>query len=326
MHVFIDTNIFLSFYHYSNDELDALHDVFANHEHGSATVYVTEQVRDEFVRNRDNKIKDALKKFNDSKLNPQFPSFMKGYEEYEKIRELAKEVKKLNKEILKKVNKQISEEKLPADELIANIFEESSVTKITRKRFSAARMRVSRGNPPGKNGSVGDALNWEILLEKVPEGNDVHIVSADGDFYSNLNEHRPNDFLVKEWESRKDANVFVYHALSEFTKEHFDGVAFSYDKDKEELIEKLGRSGNFARTHDLIGKLEKYQYFSIKEVKRILDAAVENDQFGWIVTDCDVSDFLNKHAVPRFSDLNDEEHRKIVQKVINEQNEREDDA
>jgi hypothetical protein len=251
---------------------------------------------------------------------------MKGYEEYEKIRELAKEVKKLNKEILKKVNEQISSEELPADKLIASIFEESSITKVTRKLFSAARMRLLRGNPPGKNNSVGDAINWEILLEKVPEGNDLHIVSADGDFYSSLNEHQPSDFLVKEWESKKNARVFVYHTLSEFTKEHFDGVAFSYDKDKEELIEKLGRSGNFARTHDLIGKLDKYQYFSAKEVKSILDAAVENDQFGWIVTDCDVSDFLNKHAVPRFSDLSDETHRAMLQKVINEQKERDENA
>jgi predicted nucleic acid-binding protein len=322
MHVFIDTNIFLSFYHYSNDELDALHDVFTDHEHGSATVYVTEQVMDEFVRNRDSKIKDALKKFNDSKINPQFPSFMKGYKEYDQIRDLAKKVEKLSKAILKKVNDHIEKQTLPADKLIASIFADFSITKITGKSFSAAHMRVLRGNPPGKNGSIGDALNWEILLEKVPKDNDIHIVSADGDFYSKLDEHRASDFLVKEWKAKKSKSVYVYHTLSEFTKEHFDGIAFSYDKDKEDLINCLSRAGNFSRTHDLISKLEKYQYFSAKEVKRILDAAIENDQFGWIVTDYDVSDFFNKHAVPRFSEISDDAHKAILQKVIDEQKER----
>lgn len=322
MHVFIDTNIFLSFYHYSNEELDTLHSVFTDHKHGSATVYVTEQVRDEFVRNRDNKIKDALKKFNDSKINTQFPFFMKGYEEYTQIRDLAKKVEKLNKEILKKVNDHIDKQTLPADKLIASIFDDFSIAKVTRKSFSAAHMRVLRGNPPGKNGSIGDALNWEILLEKVSEGNDIHIVSADGDFFSKLNENRACDFLVKEWKAKKSKSVYVYHTLSEFTKEHFDGIAFSYDKDKESLIDCLNSSGSFSWTHDLISKLEKYQYFSAKEVKRILDAATENDQFGRIVTDYDVSDFLNKHAVPRFSEISNDAHRAILKKVTDEQKER----
>jgi len=121
MHVFIDTNILLSFYHYSDDELDLLHNVFADHEHGSATVHVTEQVKDEFVRNRDNKLRDALKKFNDSKINPQFPSFMKGYEEYEKLRDITKAANKLSKTILRKAQLSIDKESLPADQLIAGI-------------------------------------------------------------------------------------------------------------------------------------------------------------------------------------------------------------
>lgn len=326
MHVFVDTNILLSFYHYSSDELDALNDVFANHEHGSATVYVTEQVKDEFVRNRDGKIKDALKKFKDSKIHLQFPSFMKGYEEYGRLREIADEAKSLSKSILEKVNEAIENEKLRADELITSIFAESSCTEVTAKRLEAANIRLARGNPPGKNSSLGDAINWEILLEKVPENNDVHIISADGDFYSALNEEKPGAFITKEWERKKKGAVFVYRTLSAFTKEHFDGIAFSYDKDKQELIEKLEMSGSFARTHDLIARLSEYSYFSLKEVEEILDAAAANSQFGWIVSDYDVSDFLNKHAVPRFSDLMNDAHKELVSSVIREQKERAADA
>lgn len=326
MHVFVDTNILLSFYHYSSDELDALNDVFADHEHGSATVYVTEQVKDEFVRNRDGKIKDAIKKFNDSKVHPQFPSFMKGYEEYERLREIAEEAKQLSKSILKKINDCIAKEKLPADKLISKIFRDSNSTKVTTKRMDVANTRLARGNPPGKKGSLGDAINWEILLEKVPNDNDVHIISADGDYYSVLDEHKPSAFIVKEWKRKKKGKIYVYRTLSEFTKEHFDGIAFSYDKDKQELIERLENSGNFARTHDLVAQLDKYPYFSLKEVIEILDAAESNSQFGWLVTDYDVSDFLNKHAVPLFADIKKESHRELLIKVIEEQKEREGDA
>ncbi|RMB09026.1 hypothetical protein BXY39_1673 [Eilatimonas milleporae] len=52
MHIFIDTNIFLNFFHFTKDDLDALNDVFASQEHDAATVYLTEQVRDEIRRAR----------------------------------------------------------------------------------------------------------------------------------------------------------------------------------------------------------------------------------------------------------------------------------
>ncbi|MDO0865282.1 PIN domain-containing protein, partial [Xanthomonas campestris pv. campestris] len=86
MHVFIDTNILLNFFHFTKEEIDALGDVFASHEHGAATVHLTRQVCDEFLSNRENKIKDALKKFKDVKFAAQLPAFMKQYGEYEQIK------------------------------------------------------------------------------------------------------------------------------------------------------------------------------------------------------------------------------------------------
>ena len=87
MHVFIDTNVLLNFFHFTKEEIDALNNVFASHEHGAAKVHLTEQVCDEFHRNRESKIKDALKKFKDARFAAQLPAFMKQYEEYEQIRQ-----------------------------------------------------------------------------------------------------------------------------------------------------------------------------------------------------------------------------------------------
>jgi len=319
MHVFIDTNILLNFFHFSKDELDALHDVFGSHEHGSATVHLTQQVRDEFARNRENRIKDALKKFKETRFSPSLPSFMKAYGEYGQIRSLSHQLQSMQQTILEKVQRDIESLGLLADQLIGQIFQQSNIHGIDRKIFEEASMRMTLGNPPGKSGSIGDAVNWEILLKAVPDGEDLHVISEDGDFYSAMDEHRASRFLVEEWKSRKHGTLSVYRTLSAFMSQHFDGVAFSFDKNKEALIDELFESGSFARTHELVGKLQNYSYFSAKEVARILDAAVANDQVGWIATDTDVSDFLNRVAVPHIATIVGDEQKAVLKKVSDEQ-------
>jgi predicted nucleic acid-binding protein len=322
MHVFIDTNILLNFFHFSKDELDALNDVFASHEHGAAKVHLTEQVCDEFRRNRENKIKDALKRFKEVKYSAQLPSFMKGYEEYNSIRKLSTELQQLVKAIMDKADADIASRKLLADSLIEDIFSRSEILETTDEVFSVASMRMAIGNPPGKNNSIGDSINWTVLLQSVPNEENLHVISEDGDYYSSINEEAVHPFLEEEWKKKKQSSVFVYRTLSAFMKKHFDGVAFTFDKTKDAIIDDLSCTGNFATTHQLIGKLEAYSYFSLKEVERILAAAAGNDQFGWIVTDCDVSDFLNRVAVPRIANIADQDQREILDKVVEEQNKR----
>lgn len=322
MHVFIDTNILLNFFHFSKDELDTLNNVFASHENGAATVHLTQQVCDEFRRNRENKIKDALKRFKDVKFSTQLPSFMKGYEEYEGIRRLSKELQVLVKSITEKVDADILAKALLADKLISDIFSRAKIIETTSELFSVANMRMAIGNPPGKNSSIGDAINWTILLSNVPNKEPLHIISEDGDFYSSLNEDAVHPFLEEEWRRRKESRLYVYRTLSAFTKVHFDGVAFTFDKTKEALIDDLVTARSFAATHQLIAKLETYSYFSLKEVERILAAAVENQQFGWIVTDNDVSDFLNRVTISRMESITVPEQRDLLQKVSAEKKER----
>lgn len=315
MHVFIDTNILLNFFHFTKEEIDALSNVFASHEHGAATVHLTQQVCEEFSRNRENKIKDALKKFKDIKFAAQLPAFMKEYEEYEQIRRKSSELQDLVKSISGKVDAAVVEDGLLTDALIKDIFAKSCPIPNTPDLFGKAHMRTLLGNPPGKNGSMGDAINWLALLDAVPNGENIHVISEDGDYYSVLDENRPHPFLKSEWRSKKGAELFVYRTLSLFLKEHFDGVAFSYDKDKDALIEDLVDSGSFAVTHNIIAKLERFGYFSLKEVQRILAAAVSNNQFGWIVADDDVCAFLQRVAVPRMGALADPEQVEILKKM-----------
>ncbi len=316
MHVFIDTNILLNFFHFTKDEIDNLSNIFASHEHGAATVHLTEQVCDEFLRNRENKIKDALKKFKDAKFSAQLPAFMKQYEEYESIRIKCAELQALAKDISTKVDNDVVSNNLITDKLIKEIFEKSEPIPTSNKLFRQAKMRMSIGNPPGKNNSIGDAINWIALLETVPEGENLHVISEDGDFYSTLDEYRPHPFLREEWKREKNAELFVYRTLSSFLKEHFDGVAFSYDKNKEALIESLSESGSFAETHHLVAKLEQFGYFSLREVQRILSAALVNSQFGRIIEDDDVYKFIKRIAAPRLTSLIDQEQVEFLRHLL----------
>lgn len=324
MHVFIDTNILLNFFHFTKEEIDALSDVFASHEHGAACVHLTEQVCDEFLRNRESKIKDALKKFKDVKFVAQLPAFMKQYEEYEQIRQKSNELQDLAKSILRKVDVDVVENGLTTDTLIKDIFDRSEPIPTTPELYAKAQMRMSLGNPPGKNGSIGDAVNWLALLDAVPEGENLHVISEDGDYYSTLDEYRPHPFLKQEWKEKKNGDLLVYRTLSSFLKEHFDGVAFSYDKNKEALIDSLYESGAFAMTHHLIAKLEQFGYFSLKEVQRILNAAVTNSQFGWIVDDTDIYEFLKRVAVPRMGNLTEQDHIDLLKQMLSNKAEKAD--
>ena len=86
MELFIDTNIFLNFYHLSKDDLEELRKLVALVAEGTITLYLPEQVINEFYRNRDAKLADALKKFQQEHLNNQFPQICKEYTEYTEMR------------------------------------------------------------------------------------------------------------------------------------------------------------------------------------------------------------------------------------------------
>lgn len=325
MHVFIDTNIFLKFFHFSKDDLSALEEVFASREQGSAQVHLTAQVREEFHRNRETKISDALKRFKSSTPPANFPSFMRSYPVYYELVKINKKLQKKYQQLCAEVEKDIKDQNLLADRLMLDILERSKVITTSDSIYEAAMRRSNLRNPPGKSGSIGDAINWIQLLDNVPQGADLHLISEDGDFYSLLDEKEPHPFLRSEWKSAKNSSLFVYRTVSEFLKKHFDGVAFAYDSRKEELIDGIAAVGSFAGTHQFIEKLEEFSYFSFSEVDRLLSAACGNSQFGGIVTDYDVSDFLYRVAVPHRDKVTDSDHRALLQEVIEEQRERPED-
>nr|WP_286197268.1 PIN domain-containing protein [Variovorax boronicumulans] len=300
MHLFIDTNIFLSFYHLSNDDLEELKKLAVLVSQKTVTLYVTDQVVAEFTRNREAKIADAVKRLKDQQLNLHFPQMCKDYVEYQKLRDLQKQYDQAHSQLLLKLQTDVVSKKLRADEIIEQLFDAATKLETDNDAVAKARLRVDIGNPPGKNGSLGDALNWELLLKAVPVGMPIYFVTEDRDYTSALDETKFKDFLMQEWSKTKEEEVHFFKRLSSFFKEKFPDIKLASELEKDLAIKQFVTSPNFAFTHTYVAKLTKFSDFTLSQASTILAAPLSNNQVGWIATDPDVQNFrVSSHSAQR---------------------------
>jgi predicted nucleic acid-binding protein len=292
MNIYLDTNILLSFYHLTSEDLEELKKLVALLKQKKAQLLLPEQTRDEFYRNRAGKIADAIKKLREQTLNLQFPAMCKDYAPYDELRKLQKAYEKLHAELLEKLQKDIDAAKLKADTLTSELFSLATVIASTDDLVDSARLRFDVGNPPGKNNSLGDAINWLALLKATKEKEDLHFIGGDKDYRSALDDDRFNEFLLREWIDTKKSNIAFYRVLSAFFKEKFPEIKLASELEKETLIASLATSGTFARTHFLVAQLAKNPEFTAAQANNIIQAATSNNQVLWIANDADVNDFL----------------------------------
>jgi predicted nucleic acid-binding protein len=295
MLVFIDTNIYLAFYHLSSDELEELKKIAVLLEQEQLTLFVTDQVKNEFARNRETKIADALKRLREQRLNLSFPQMCKDYPDYAALRQHQKDYEVKHAALLEKMQADILANQLKADGVIATLFEKATILKTTAEIVTKARLRMDLGNPPGKDRSLGDAVNWELLLAHVPDGGHLNLISDDRDFASPLDEEEVNQFLDDEWTSAKHSDLYLYKRLSLFFKDEFPDIKLATELEKELWIQKLASSSNFATTHGVIGKLANYAAdFTAAQANAVVAVALANKQVGWIIKDDDVEEFYRE--------------------------------
>lgn len=292
-HLYIDTNIFLSLYHFTSDQLEELDKLRTLLKQKKARLYLPEQTKTEFRRNRENKIADALRRLREQKVSLQFPQFCRDYPEFKKLRQLEGEMNKRLASLEASVVADIAETQLAADVAIAELFKSASPIATTPEIVERARRRADIGDPPGKAGSLGDAIIWESLLATIESKEDLIFISDDKDYASPLAEDEFDSFLIEEWTTTKQANVVFYRRLASFFKVYFPASLLAVDLEKELLIRDLDESGSFATTHSVIAKLNRYQSFDKAERNAIIAAAIGNTQVRMIIEDADVSEFMN---------------------------------
>jgi hypothetical protein len=299
LHLYIDANAYLTFFHLTSDDLEELKKLqILIAKTQEVQLHLPEQTRDEFERNREVKIADALKRFREEKLNNQFPQMSKEYPEYNKMREAIKNFDHHKSKLLEKLHTDIFTNKLAADKIINELFSKAKFYQSSNALIEAAKTRYDLGKPPGKNKSYGDALNWETLLYHIPISEDLYFVSDDKDYFSEINQAYFNNYLVTEWYNKKESKIYYYRRISEFFKAKFPDIKIASEYEKELLIKELASRGTFAGARSTLVKLSQFEDFSSQQLNDFVQACNNNNQVFWIKDDEDIEEMISKIVMP----------------------------
>ena len=321
--LFIDTNIWLSLYHFTNDDLEQFNKL-KNYIGTDVKLFIPKQVQDEIRRNREAKLKDAFKSFEIKSV--QYPAFCKAYEEFEAFNKDYNNLLYRYKEWKKKIDADIINKNLPADLTITDLFGKTGLIECD-SYINTAYARYRIGNPPGKDNKYGDAINWECLLDVVPNGEDLYFISADKDYRSDLSDEYFNPFLAEEWSEKKGSKVIFYRNLVTFLNEHIKDIQLRTEQEKQELINKLSESGSFVTTHGVIAMLNKYSGWTDAQVEELCSIAENNTQVSWVLSDMDVLSFYSSLLGKKdYEKLNDCSTKRIMETIFDIVHEQEEHA
>ena len=267
-YVFIDTNVFLNFYSFSKDHLDKLKILVHLIKESKIKLILPRQVIDEFNRNREGKLKETLDYLDSFKTRFRSPTTCHDFSEMKEIQKKIDKSRELSVKVKTKLLKQINEKTLSADKLISDIFSISDIKDISDELFNRAKRRFDLGNPPGKNKSYGDAINWVCCLEVVPEKESLYLIAGDNDYVSKINPNNLSDFLKDEWKNQKKSEIYYSQLISEFLKENFPETKIGDTEIKEErevVDESLANRDLSSIPKDLGSFMETQEYFKSRE-------------------------------------------------------------
>ena len=267
---------------------------------GEIKLFVPKQVKNEFYRNRDSKLADAIKQIKDSKPQMNLPTFCRAYSHYDEINKYVKDIEKEKDDLLKTLFDDIKNKQLKADKVVENLFNIAEEIDYTPEIVNRSKLRYDLGNPPGKGGTYGDALNWECLLTIEnsdwfnPEKYDLYFISDDQDYTSPIDKESFNDFLFDEWNKQKGSKILFYKNLRNFFKENYSDIKLADDFERKLLVDKFVNSHSFYNTRYNLLALHNFGIgeLSDEQVRRILTASINNTQINWISQDDDINKML----------------------------------
>ena len=295
MHLFIDTNVFIGFYEMSSDRLDELEKLITVIKRKEATLWLPDQVRDEFWKNREGSVIKAIKEFESRTFLPAVPLLIREDPIFPKLMTQVRAAEIIRDEITERVRAQILGEQTRADVAIRELFTHAHLVE-TAELMGAAHERALRRLPPGKEEAIGDRLNWLALLGSLPADAELHVISDDGDYESEAVREQIKPYLEKEWVSKKNGKVTLWKRLSKYLAALFPDAENAIEMERAIAVQHLVNSSWFTATHDAISELEKYDMFSPAHADAIANALLHNSQIRWISTDSDVKNFATRFA------------------------------
>ena len=306
MNLYLDTNVYLTFFHFTDEDLKELKKLIVLIKTGNIILYLPEQTLNEFDRNREVKIADSIKRIKESKFDNKYPRIAHSYSEYSKMQAAIKIFQQNKNKLLEQLQHDAENEALKADDVLNQLFEKAKFIETKDDILKLAVDRYNSGNPPGKGKSYGDAINWETLLQSVPANENLYFVSEDKDFYSVLNSNKFNDFLIKEWNEVNDSELIHYKKLTGFIKEHFPEIDITEESEKDLVISNLYHAYNYEEAKNAVRRLEKYDKFSIKQLNDITRNFSSNNQIYWIKNDGPIQRVRSKIIEANYDKLDPE--------------------
>lgn len=246
--VFIDTNIMLDFYRLPGEAADRQIAAILKH---LDSIIVTEQVKMEFLKNRQKVIFESIKKLSFPNIES-VPMIVSGSKSVGAFNRKIKDSKKLHKKVQDRVALILSDPARydPVFRGLKKLFAHESEINLKRPdplRFTVrnlARKRFTLGYPPRKSGdtSIGDALNWEWMIHCAQSSSDnpnIMIVSRDGDYGVTYEKNAIlNDWLKEEFKKRvsQKRKIVLTNKLADALKILDENVPVEDERAEDNLI------------------------------------------------------------------------------------------
>lgn len=246
--LFVDTNIFLDGYRAGYETtlglLMRLNDFCDN-------LITTDQVEMEFLKNRQEVIRQTLKAMKMPEKFGQIPQFLGNAKKVKMIRKDEKRITDHINNIRDRVEKVLAEPSRtdPVFKIVRRLFKRSApglnLKRPNKQRYEIRALAAKRwqlGYPPRKNNdsSIGDAINWEWIIDCARRlQKDVLIVSRDGDYGR---DDQLNDWLREEFKARvgRRRKVSLTAALGQALKLLDENIpADTVRKEREEISDGL---------------------------------------------------------------------------------------
>jgi hypothetical protein len=277
--LFIDANIYLSLYRFSNTDLDELRKLIDAASTGAVSLLKNDLLEEEFERSRETVLQHAIRRFREEKFPYSAPAFASEFSESLEIQASAKALNQKKRDLANKIEELAIQRGLYADEVVGDLFAVAKSTPIDDSVFKAARRRADLRNPPGKQDgkSMGDAVHWESLLRRHNEHKPLAIVSADGDFFGKLDPGAPHPFLLKEWHAlSRRGTLHAYRHLTGFFSQHLPEVGLQSELSVDFLISALERVEDPNHLVEIIERLATAGNLTTEQTWQIVNIVYSN--------------------------------------------------
>ncbi len=292
MHIFIDANILVGFFEIKPGSLSDLEKLISVVKLGKATLWLPEQTKREFWRNREKNIKKSIQEFEQGQSLGNAPLLVRENAHFGDLVKKAKEVDEIKRNIAKAIKNDIDGQATYADTIIRKLFDISKpINTDDDEIFNAAWRRAQCHLPPGKSDDIGDRLCWVGLLKTLPDAAALHIVSDDTDYKNEGFSDGVRPYLEYEWKEKKNGEVKLWERTSQFLSANFPDAENAIEMERLILANGLKDSFNYANTHQVIAQLTTLGNFNSEQSRLISEAIIDNSQVRDIRFDPDVKAF-----------------------------------